>query len=44
MIFDVPLAASQTRKATMRRLFFLLGFLALFAVAATPRAARACPS
>jgi hypothetical protein len=29
---------------TMQRLFFLLGFLALFAVAAAPRPARACPS
>jgi hypothetical protein len=28
----------------MRRFFLLVGFLALFAVAATPRAARACPS
>jgi hypothetical protein len=28
----------------MRRFFLLVGLLALFAVAAAPRAARACPS
>jgi hypothetical protein len=31
-------------KTIMRRLFLVFGLLALFAVAATPRAARACPS